>query len=81
MFVGRQKELELLEDAYTSPKSELVVIYGRRRILDIEPKGLHDRVAVILGSKNVVERVTRYHQEAQTAETHRLRAGSHGAGR
>ncbi|MCP4155114.1 MAG: AAA family ATPase [bacterium] len=32
MFVGRQKELELLEDAYTSPKSELVVIYGRRRI-------------------------------------------------
>jgi len=32
MFVGRQKELELLEDAYSSPKSELVVIYGRRRI-------------------------------------------------
>ena len=42
---------------------------GLRRILDIEPKGLHDRVAVILGSKNEVERVTRYHQEAQTAET------------
>ena len=42
---------------------------GRCRILDIEPKGLHDRVAVILGSKNEVERVTRYHQEAQTAET------------
>lgn len=32
MFVGRQKELELLEDAYDSLKSELVVIYGRRRI-------------------------------------------------
>jgi AAA+ ATPase superfamily predicted ATPase len=32
MFVGRRKELELLEDAYRSPKSELVVIYGRRRI-------------------------------------------------
>ncbi len=32
MFVGRQKELELLEDAYKSPKSELAVIYGRRRI-------------------------------------------------
>jgi AAA+ ATPase superfamily predicted ATPase len=26
MFVGRRKELELLEDAYRSPKSELVVI-------------------------------------------------------
>ena len=32
MFVGRQKELDLLEDAYRSPKSELVVIYGRRRM-------------------------------------------------
>ena len=42
---------------------------GRYRILDIEPKGLHDRVAVILGSKNEVERVMRYHQEAQTAAT------------
>lgn len=26
MFVGRKKELELLEDAYRSTKSELVVI-------------------------------------------------------
>lgn len=32
MFVARQKELELLENAYSSPKSELVVIYSRRRI-------------------------------------------------
>lgn len=32
MFVGRRKELALLEDAYRSTKSELVVIYGRRRI-------------------------------------------------
>lgn len=32
MFVGRRKELERLEDAYRSPKSELVVLYGRRRI-------------------------------------------------
>lgn len=32
MFVGRRKELDLLEDAYSSPKSELVVIYGRHRI-------------------------------------------------
>ena len=32
MFVGRQKELKLLDAAYKSRKSELVVIYGRRRI-------------------------------------------------
>src|SRR6195256_5192954 len=35
---------------------------GRAPILDIEPKGLHQRVAVILGSRNEVERVTSYHQ-------------------
>lgn len=34
---------------------------GRQRILDIRPAGLHQRVAVILGSKNEVERVTSYH--------------------
>ena len=35
---------------------------GQRRILDIQPTGLHQRVAVFLGSKNEVERVTAYHQ-------------------
>ena len=34
---------------------------GRQRILDIEPTKLHERVSVILGSKNEVERVTGYH--------------------
>ena len=37
---------------------------GRQRILDIQPSQLHERVSVILGSKNEVERVTRYHAEA-----------------
>ncbi|HEY1226462.1 MAG TPA: class 1 fructose-bisphosphatase [Ramlibacter sp.] len=37
---------------------------GRERILDIQPKTLHERVSVVLGSKNEVERVTRYHLEA-----------------
>jgi len=36
---------------------------GRERILDIVPTKLHERVSVILGSKNEVERVTRYHLE------------------
>jgi fructose-1,6-bisphosphatase I len=35
---------------------------GQRRILDIQPAGLHQRVAVFIGSKNEVERVTGYHQ-------------------
>lgn len=38
---------------------------GEQRILDVQPEKLHQRVSVILGSKNEVERVTRYHQEAQ----------------
>ncbi len=36
---------------------------GRQRILDIQPTRLHERVSVILGSKNEVERVTSYHLE------------------
>ena len=34
---------------------------GRQRILDIQPSALHERVSVILGSRNEVERVTSYH--------------------
>jgi fructose-1,6-bisphosphatase I len=34
---------------------------GKERILDINPTQLHQRVSVILGSKNEVERVTSYH--------------------
>ncbi|MCG1053887.1 class 1 fructose-bisphosphatase [Mycetohabitans sp. B5] len=36
---------------------------GEKRILDIQPQSLHERVAVFLGSKNEVDRVTRYHLE------------------
>ena len=35
---------------------------GNGRLLDVKPEGLHQRVAVILGSKNEVERVTSYHK-------------------
>ena len=34
---------------------------GHQRILDIQPTQLHQRVSVVLGSKNEVDRVTRYH--------------------
>jgi fructose-1,6-bisphosphatase I len=36
---------------------------GHQRILDVKPNKLHERVSVILGSKNEVERVTSYHAE------------------
>ena len=38
---------------------------GQQRIMDLAPTKLHERVAVFLGSKNEVERATRYHAEAQ----------------
>jgi fructose-1,6-bisphosphatase I len=37
---------------------------GHQRILDIVPTKLHQRVAVLLGSKSEVERATAYHAEA-----------------
>ena len=37
---------------------------GRERILDIKPGKLHQRVPVIMGSKNEVERVAAYHRES-----------------
>jgi len=36
---------------------------GRERIMEVKPDGLHQRVPVILGSRNEVERVTSYHKE------------------
>ena len=41
---------------------------GRERILALMPEQLHQRVPVILGSKNEVERVVSYHNEAAPEE-------------
>jgi len=40
---------------------------GRERILDIQPSELHQRVPVILGSKEEVERLVQYHSAASNA--------------
>ncbi|RMX07765.1 class 1 fructose-bisphosphatase [Corticibacter populi] len=40
---------------------------GHQRILDVEPTALHQRVSVIMGSKNEVDRVAQYYAEAETA--------------
>jgi fructose-1,6-bisphosphatase I len=36
---------------------------GQQRIMELQPTKLHERVSVVLGSKNEVERVTAYHLE------------------
>ncbi len=35
---------------------------GHQRILDIAPQQLHERVAVFLGSRHEIDRITRYHR-------------------
>lgn len=64
---GKKGKLRLMYEA--NPMSMLVeqaggaAIDGDVRILDVQPDGLHQRIGVILGSKNEVERVQRYHRE------------------
>jgi len=62
---GKPGKLRLMYEA--NPMSWLVeqaggaATNGRDRILDLQPGKLHERVSVILGSKNEVDRVTSYH--------------------
>jgi fructose-1,6-bisphosphatase I len=47
---------------------------GQQRIMELMPGKLHERVSVVLGSKNEVQRVTDYHQEAEAASGTQSRA-------
>jgi fructose-1,6-bisphosphatase I/sedoheptulose-1,7-bisphosphatase/fructose-1,6-bisphosphatase I len=64
---GKPGRLRLLYEA--NPMAMLIeqaggaASTGRGRILDVEAGSLHQRVPVILGSKNEVDRLDRYHQE------------------
>jgi len=64
---GRPGRLRLLYEA--NPIGLLVeqaggcASTGRERILDLVPTQLHQRVPVILGSRNEVERIERYHRD------------------
>src|ERR1700726_3256335 len=64
---GRTGRLRLLYEA--NPIAMLVeqaggrATTGRERLLDVMPESLHQRVPLILGSRNEVERIERYHAE------------------
>ena len=64
---GKAGKLRLMYEA--NPMSWLIeqaggaATNGQQRILDIQPTQLHQRVSVILGSKNEVDRVTSYHTQ------------------
>lgn len=65
---GLRGKLRLMYEA--NPMSFIVeqaggaAIDGTQRILEAHPTQLHQRIGVILGSRNEVERVRRYHQDA-----------------
>ena len=42
---------------------------GRQPMLGIEPTGLHQRIGLVFGSRNEVERIERYHNEPETRDT------------
>jgi fructose-1,6-bisphosphatase I len=62
---GKAGKLRLMYEA--NPMSWLIEqaggasTNGHQRIMEIQPTQLHQRVSVILGSKNEVDRVTSYH--------------------
>jgi fructose-1,6-bisphosphatase I len=62
---GKPGKLRLLYEA--NPMAMIVeqaggaATNGAQRILDLQPEALHQRVAVFLGSRHEVERVTAYH--------------------
>jgi len=64
---GKAGKLRLMYEA--NPMSWLIEqaggasTNGHQRIMEIQPTQLHQRVSVILGSKNEVERVTSYHTQ------------------
>ncbi len=41
---------------------------GRERVMEIKPTSLHQRVPLILGSKNEVERIERYHRDQASGQ-------------
>jgi fructose-1,6-bisphosphatase I len=65
---GKPGKLRLMYEA--NPMAFLVeqaggaATNGNQRILDLVPTRLHERVSVILGSKNEVVRATSYHQDS-----------------
>ncbi len=65
---GKPGKLRLLYEA--NPMSFLIEqaggasTNGRQRIMGLMPSQLHERVAVALGSKNEVERITAYHLDS-----------------
>ena len=43
---------------------------GRQPVLGVKPSALHQRIGLVFGSRNEVERIERYHREPQSGDAH-----------
>jgi fructose-1,6-bisphosphatase I / sedoheptulose-1,7-bisphosphatase len=43
---------------------------GERPVLEVTPSALHQRIGLVFGSRNEVERIERYHHEPAPTEEH-----------
>jgi fructose-1,6-bisphosphatase I / sedoheptulose-1,7-bisphosphatase len=43
---------------------------GRQPVLGVKPSSLHQRIGLVFGSRNEVERIERYHREPQSSDAH-----------
>jgi fructose-1,6-bisphosphatase I/sedoheptulose-1,7-bisphosphatase len=42
---------------------------GYKRMLDVKPESLHQKIGFVFGSRSEVERIERYHREGDMRET------------
>ncbi|MFC3107487.1 class 1 fructose-bisphosphatase [Undibacterium arcticum] len=71
---SKQGRLRLLYEAnpigFVMEQAGGRVSTGRQSVLEVRPSSLHQRIGLVFGSKNEVDRIERYHHEPQPVEMH-----------
>ncbi len=69
---GRDGRLRLLYEAnpigFVMEQAGARASTGRQPVLEVRPDSLHQRIGLVFGSKNEVERIERYHREGSTRD-------------
>ena len=69
---GRDGRLRLLYEAnpigFVMEQAGARASTGRQQVLEVRPESLHQRIGLVFGSKNEVERIERYHREGSTRD-------------
>ena len=69
---GRDGRLRLLYEAnpigFVMEQAGARASTGRQQVLEVRPESLHQRIGLVFGSKNEVERIERYHREGSTCD-------------